>query len=433
MTRSERLARMAGVVVGLLPLAPAQAQAQARAEAQAQAQEFVIPPDTVTTAFVTDTVAGFGAVGGVVTDVLGFVYVADFQNSVWRYSPRGELAHFADGLYGASGNGVGPRGHLYQSSFHGNFVSRISRTGAVETYADTGLAGPVGVAVNPRGELFVCNCSAGTISRVGTDRAVTTFAGSELLACPNGITFDDRGDLYVVNFSNTLVVRITPDGEVHGFADIPGAGGNGHIAFARGGFYVTKFRGNQIFRVGRDGSVRVVAGTGTAGEADGTALEATFTRPNGIAADPGGKVLWVNDLISGAGVGAGASVTALRRIRLVGISDVLAGLPADAGPDEVRRAHDAYRAARPDEDTAVDAGTLAFGWMSSGRVAAGMALHQASAAALRDNVLAQFNLGEAYRYTAQPEKAAMQYRRVLELAPDHPQARARLELVTGGA
>ncbi|HKJ03212.1 MAG TPA: tetratricopeptide repeat protein, partial [Longimicrobiales bacterium] len=272
-----------------------------------------------------------------------------------------------------------------------------------------------------------------TVSRVGTDRQVSTFARSELLACPNGITFDDRGDLYVVNFNNTLVVRVTPGGEASRFTDIPGGPGNGHITFARGGFYVTKFNGNQVFRVGRDGSVRTLAGTGEAGERDGPALEATFTRPNGIAADPGGKVLWINDLISGATVGSAASVTSLRRIRLVVLSDVLAQLPTDAGPDEVRRIHDAYRAARPHEDTTTDAITLAFQWMSSGRVAAGMALHEANAEAFPESVAAQFNLGEAYRYTGQPEKAAARYRRVLELAPDHAQARARLESVTGGS
>ncbi len=32
------------------------------------------------------------------------------------------------------------------------------------------------------------------------------------------------------------VVRVTPEGEATEFADVPGAGGNGHIAFARGGF-----------------------------------------------------------------------------------------------------------------------------------------------------------------------------------------------------
>ena len=395
------------------------------------ARQIPIPPDTVTTVLVTDTVPGFGSVGGVATDALGFTYVADFQNSVWRLSPRGELDHFADGMYGTSGNAIGPRGYLYQASFHGNYLSRISRTGEVEPWVDQGLDGPVGVAVDPRGDLFVCNCRSGDIARVSAEREVSTFAKSELLACPNGITFDDRGDLYVVNFNNTLVLRITPDGTVARFADIPGTGGNGHITFARGGFYVTKFRGHQLFRVSRQGVVRVLAGTGEEGEGDGPAANATFTRPNGIAADPSGKALWVNDLVTGTGAGVGPSTTTLRRVRLVTLADVLGALPADAGPDDVRRVHDAYHDARPDEDTAAEAITLAFQWMSSGRVAAGLALHEANARAFPESAVAQFNLGEAYRYTGQTGKAATQYRRVLELDPDHPQAAARLELMGG--
>ena len=47
--------------------------------------------DVVTTAYVTDTIAGYGAVGGVAVDALGFVYVADFQNAVWRYGADGSL------------------------------------------------------------------------------------------------------------------------------------------------------------------------------------------------------------------------------------------------------------------------------------------------------------------------------------------------------
>jgi sugar lactone lactonase YvrE len=413
--------RVAGIAMMLLHVVPSGVEAQV-----------TVPPDTVSTVFVSDSIPGYGAVGGVATDALGFVYVADFRNSVWRLSPEGRVATYSDGFYGASGNAVGPKGNLFQSSFNGNYVSRISRTGAAETYATEGLSGPVGIAVDADGVLYVCNCSAGTISRVGTDGVARTFAESEMMACPNGITFDDRGDLYVVSFNNTLVLRVTPDGAVSRFTDVPGAGGNGHIAFGRGGFYVTKFRGNQVYRVARDGSVRVLAGTGEAGTADGPALTATFTRPNGIAVSPGGKELWVNDLVEGAGVGIGPSVVALRRIRMVSLSDVLAAVGPDEGTDGVRTAHAAYHAQRSGEDTTADAITLAFQWMSSGRVAQGVGLHELNAEAFPDSVAARFNLGEAYRYTGQPEKAAAEYRAALSLDPGNAQAQARLELVGGG-
>jgi sugar lactone lactonase YvrE len=417
------LRRVAGLAVTLMQLAPA----------TAAGQSLELPPDTVHTVFRSDTVPGFGAVGGVASDALGYVYVADFRNAVWRVDPDGRLEKLADGLYGASGNTVGPRGYLWQSSFHGNYVSRISRTGEVETWVDEGLSGPVGIAADSEGDLYVCNCTGGTISRVGADRVAQTFARSELLACPNGITFDDRGDLYVVSFNNTLVVRITPDGEVSRFAEVPGAGGNGHITFARGGFYVTKLRGHQVFRVGRDGTVRVVAGTGEAGEDDGPALSATLTRPNGIAMDATGKSLWVNDLEVGSGLGVGPSVVTLRRIRLVTLADVLGRVDAEDGVEALRAAYAAYREGRPDDDSTGEAIALAFQWMSTGRVAAGVALHEMNAASFPEHAGAQFNLGEAYRYTGQTERAAARYRRVLELEPDHAQARARLELVGGGA
>jgi len=57
-----------------------------------------------------------GAVGGVAVDRLGFVYVADFGNKVWRVTPWGEVELFADGLYGTSGNAIDGEGRSRRSS-----------------------------------------------------------------------------------------------------------------------------------------------------------------------------------------------------------------------------------------------------------------------------------------------------------------------------
>jgi sugar lactone lactonase YvrE len=394
------------------------------------AQQFEIPPDTVTTVFVTDTVADFGGVGGVVVDALGYVYVADFRNAVWRIHPDGHVEKFADGLYGASGNAIGPRGYLYQSSFNGNYISKISRTGEVEMFADEGLVGPVGIAANVEGDLYVVNCRGAFVSKVDPDGTVSDFSRSDLFACPNGITFDDQGDLFVVNFNNTKIIRITPDGVASEFADVPGAGGNGHITFARGAFYVTKLRGNQVFRLNRDGTSSVVAGTGQPGEGDGPALQATMTSPNGIGVSANGKELWVNDFTVRPGAGQG--VVTMRRIKLVTISDVLSKVDPADGVDAVRAVFRAYHEARPSEDTSVEVGTLGFAWLSSADWQLGVALFEMASERFPNNVVAQFNCGEAYRYTSQPGKAATQYRRVLELQPDHVAAAARLAEVGGG-
>ena len=399
-----------------------------RSEASAQSTE--IPPDTVSTVFVSDTIRGYGAVGGVAADGLGYVYVADFRNSVWRISPDGTVTGLADGLYGASGNAIGPRGYLYQSSFNGNYVSRISRTGEVETYATENLNGPVGIAVNPAGELFVVNCTAGNVVKIDTEGRSSVFTESELLACPNGITFDDRGDLYVVNFNNTLIVKITPDGTATEFTNLTGAGGNGHITFARGGFYVTKFRGNQVFRVNRDGTYRAIAGTGQAGTADGEALTATFTRPNGIAATTGGKELWVNDLTVQAPGGSGTPVVSMRRIRLVTLSDVLAQIDLSTNPDDVERLYRAYHESRPGENTATEAINLGYQWLQGPVPAAAVTLFTLNAEQYPDNAQPRFHLGELYRYVGQLDQAAEHYRKALEIQPDLAVASARLAEVT---
>lgn len=391
-----------------------------------------LPPDSVTTVYVTDTIAEYGAVGGVVADGLGYVYVADFRNAVWRLSPDGEVTKFADGLYGASGNAIGPRGHLFQSSFNGNFVSRISRTGEVETWADEGLSGPVGIAAAPDGTLFVVNCTGGSVSRISPQGDVSEFARHPKMACPNGITFDDRGDLYVVNFNDPTVLRITPDGEVSDFAQVTGAGGNGHIAFSRGAFYVTQLRGNQLFRVQRDGTVTVLAGTRAAGTDDGPALEATFTRPNGIAVSPSGNELWINDLTSGQGLGQGVSVVSLRRVRLMSLSDALNALSADADAETVRARYRAYHETRPGEDSSAQAITVGYAWLTAGRFAQAIEVFRLNAEANTDNANAQFHYGEVHRYTGSMDQAADQYRKVLALDPDHASAAARLTQVTGG-
>ncbi|MDH3271080.1 MAG: hypothetical protein OEN56_07100 [Gemmatimonadota bacterium] len=401
------------------------------ASGQAGADGGLLLHDRVTTVFVTDTIDDYGAVGGVATDALGYVYVADFRNAVWRLSPDGILTKFADGLYGASGNAVGPRGELYQSSFSGNFVSRISRTGDVETWVDEGLSGPVGIAASPDGSLFVVNCTGGYIAKIEPDRSVTEFARSDLMACPNGITFDDRGDLYVVNFNNTKVLRVAPDGAVSEFTDVPGAGGNGHIAFASGTFFVTKFRGHQVFRVRRDGSSAPVAGTGVAGTADGPALEATFTRPNGIGVSPNGGSLWVNDLREGQGLGQGISVVSLRRIDLVGLPDVLAAVDPNADQELLTQTYEAYHDTRPGEESSAVAITLGYQWLTVGRIGHAVTLFRLNAERFPSDANAQFHLGEAFRYTGRPAEAAEQYRTVLSLDPEHANAAARLAEVGG--
>ncbi len=67
--------------------------------------------------------------GGVTTDLVGNVYVADFGDFVWKITPEGERHVFASGLYGPSGNAIDNEGNLLQSNFYGDSITKIDRKG----------------------------------------------------------------------------------------------------------------------------------------------------------------------------------------------------------------------------------------------------------------------------------------------------------------
>lgn len=417
-TAVARAILISAVALAVVALGPARAESQS-------ATQTALPPDTIFTVADGDTIPGFGAVGGVAVDGLGYVYHANFRNDVWRYSPGGSIERYATGMYGASGLAVGRYGELYQSSFTGHFITRIERDGRTQVYARDGLNGPVGIALGDNGDLVVVNCTGNFVARVDTTGRVTPLASGALFACPNGITRDDRGDFYVVNFGNTKIVRVTAAGEASEFTDLPGAGGNAHIAFARDGFYVTKYRAHQVFRVERSGAARVLAGTGEQGHSDGVATSAQLSQPNGIAVGAGGTELWINELRSGNGVGGGVAHSVLRRIRLVTLGDVLAQARQAGTP--IMAAYERYRRERPDENTSADAITFAYTLLNPTTGADAVALFEANARDYPEDATSQYQLGEAYRFTGQPERAVVQYREVLRIEPGHAGASARIE------
>src|SRR6266566_2565886 len=149
--------------------------------------------------------------GGVTTDLVGNIYIADFGDFVWKITPEGERHVFASGLYGAFGNAIDNEGNLLQSNCYGNSITRIDRKGQTTPFVISGPSGPVGVAVNRQtGDIYVANCSGNSIARIARDGTVSPFAKSDLLRCPNGIAFDREGNLYVVNYRDNKMLKIDP-------------------------------------------------------------------------------------------------------------------------------------------------------------------------------------------------------------------------------
>ena len=237
-------------------------------------------------------------VGGVAIDLAGTLYVADFGDVVWRISPEGKREVFTSGLYGASGNAIDAQGNLLQSSYYGNFITKVDRLGHATPLVTTGLQGPVGIAIDRKsGALYVANCNGNTITRIGGDGVVSTFAQSELFKCPNGITFDRDGALYVANFRNNQVLKVDSTGHVTPFASVS-AKGLGHLCFKKDRFFVTAFESHEVYEVTLDGAVRRILGTGKRGLVDGTVAQARLSYPNGIACDPWAPRLYINEYVN---------------------------------------------------------------------------------------------------------------------------------------
>ena len=371
---------------------------------------------------------GRGNLGGVTVDRLGFVYVANFRDAVWRISPEGQVETLTRSLYGSSGNAVDSHGDLFQGNFFGNTISKITREGEVSRFASEGLQGPVGIAIDAEDTLYVCNCSGNFIARVTPDGTVTRLAEGSLFVCPNGIVFGPDGALYVTNFNHHDIIRVTTDGEATKFTTAPGGAGNAHITFTKGFFYVTKIFANLVQKISVDGEIFPVAGTGQAGHEDGPGAAATLSHPNGITVSPAGGLLYLNT-IDGEFQGSTPSRMIVRTIELMSLTKTLDAAQAAGGIEAIAPAYKRYSEdpVRGKEDTVAEMIGYAYRHLSGNKFPEAGEIFRLNAEAHPDVAAAQFQLGEYFRYTGQPEAAIEQFRKALALDPEYPQAAARLE------
>ena len=386
----------------------------------AQAQSGDMPPVAVST--LTDTLPG--AVGGLTIDKGGTLYVADFGNRIWKITMTGEVSVLTNGMYGASGNAVDSKGRILQSSFHGDFIARVERDGRYEVFAE-GLEGPVGIAMGASDTAYVVNCRGNSVSRVSPDGEVEAFAASDRFNCPNGITRDPEGNLYVVNFSDSQMLKVTPEGEVSEFAFIPG-NGNGHVTYAGEMLYVTGFRSNRVYSVTLDGDVGPLAGSGSFGLVDGAGNEASFSTPNGIAANPQGTILYTNDyLLPFRDRGKLPPLSVVRRIELPGLTATLLTALDHGGIEAAEAAYDTYRRRHPGF-TGLEANALGYRLLEEERVEAAVSVFQWNARDYPDQWWTWDSLGDGYRAAGEVDKAIEAFEKSLQLNPDNDNAKSML-------
>lgn len=362
-----------------------------------------------------------GAVGGVAVDRVGYIYVADFGNQVWRVSPFGEVEVFADSLYGASGNSIDAQGRLLQSSFYGNSLHRIDRDGTI-TVLTTALNGPVGVTELSENDLAICNCSGNEIVKLDQQASLTVYATGTLFNCPNGITKASDDTLYIANFSDGRIIKIDPSGVTSVFAVIPG-GGNGHLVLVGNELFVTGFRSNQLYRVDMEGKVQVAAGSGAFGLTDGPGAEAIMASPNGVAWNPSRDELYFNEyLVPFTQRSRSKPTSALRRVQFPTIVQAFNQANAASGIDAAIAAHRAYKQSRPGAFTQIQTNILGYQLLQKGKVDDAIRVFELNTQDYPNAFNPWDSLAEGHKMKGNKELAIKYYKKSLELNPGNTNA-----------
>ena len=287
------------------------------------------------------TNARFDSPEGITVDASGYVYVADYYNSLIRkISPAGVVTTLAgsaitgtaDGtgaaaqFYGPWGICVDAAGILYVGEQSNNRIRKVTTDGGIVTtfagsiygFADgVGVAArfdrPVGVALDATGNLYVADCNNNMIRKITSAAVVTRFAGSGLSGStdaqgsaasfyqPSGVAVDAQGNVYVGDYRNHRIRKITPGGMVSTFAGswdgyIDNTGIAAEFSYPKGlaidvmnNIYVADMYNNRIRKISPAGVVTTVAGS-TYGYADGIGTNAKFYQPAALAVDAVGTI-----------------------------------------------------------------------------------------------------------------------------------------------
>ncbi len=272
---------------------------------------------------------------GLADDGAGGVVVADRTNHRIRMIAADGIVSTLAGngtasyLEGAAGSArfnspmdvaVGPGSTVYVAD-RGNHRIRKIAGGQVTLLAGSGTASfldgaattarfyyPEGVAVDPiSGDVFVADTYNNRVRRIDSKGNVSTFAGNGTASYlegkgtaarfyrPAGIDIDTKGQVYIADTYNHRVRRIAPDGTTALLA------GNGSASYLEGKGATAKFYYPSDVSISPDGTLYVadrnnhrirtvddlgvtgtIAGTGTAGYADGGPAAGLFNTPYGV-------------------------------------------------------------------------------------------------------------------------------------------------------
>ena len=211
----------------------------------------------------------------------------------------------ASGIRNATGLDIDRFGNIYVSRYYGSGcrggdIMRIT-PGGQRTVVHRGFFRPTSVCVDKKGTLWVADTPKDKIIRIqsdGTRKIWNDVHASHIALGPDG-------SLYCADYGKSCVRRINPDGKIENVAGVPGRKGQrdgaasqalfqglyGIAVSPQGTIFVTD--GQAIRKISPEGMVSTVAGhPDESGNIDGSASEARFFKPCGLALDSNGD-LWV--------------------------------------------------------------------------------------------------------------------------------------------
>lgn len=300
-------------------------------------------------------------------DSQGTLYVAD-RLAVRRITPEGVVRTVFDGSSGTDdahrfgslgGITLDPEGNIYLTDTLDHVIRKITVDGEPSVIAgQTGFPGsadggtggmpasfngPTGITWVAPGVLYVADTNNNVIRFVAPDGAFTqSYSGgtgpTPVFYQPRDVIRDASGNVYVADSgSNRILVANLPAGEtMRTYAGSPDGrfgSADGSALEARlfsptgiardiaGNLYVAD-AGNAVVRKvdQTTADVTTIAGTASAGIADGPATMARFARPTGVAVDTEGNV-FVADSYS----------STVRKISPSGVTSTLAGSGGEYG------------------------------------------------------------------------------------------------------
>lgn len=292
---------------------------------------------------------------GVAADSFGNIYIADTNNSIIRkVNNEGVISTVAGtpGVFGYDGDdklatmaqldsphsvAVDLLGNIYIADFNNYRIRKVDTAGIITTIAGIGLSGfsgdgglaisaeisnSDGIAVDAIGNVYIADSAPNfRIRKVDIAGVITTIAGNGLseyngdfgpateaaIGEPEAVTVDSFGNIYFCDYHNHIIRKVDSEGFIssiagNGTSGYSGDGGvatqaqlncpEGIVVDNEGNVYIADYGNNVIRKVNSTGIISTVAGNGNQGNSGdgGPAISAEFYNPSAVSLDSKGDL-----------------------------------------------------------------------------------------------------------------------------------------------